>query len=40
MSLGVKVRSEDPAGSGLLKKPVDVSSGGVESMKGKEPIPN
>jgi len=36
MSLGEKVRSEDPAGSVLLEKPVDVSSGGVESMKGKK----
>ena len=38
MSLGEKVRSEDPAGSVLLEKPVDVSSGGVGSMKGKKSI--
>ena len=35
MSLGQKILSDDPAGLGPLTKPVDVSSGGLESMKGK-----
>ena len=40
MNLGVKVRSDDPAGLDSLTKPVDVLLGGVESMKGKASIQN
>ena len=40
MSLGSKIQPEDSAGLDLLMKPVDVLSGGVESMKGKESIQN